>query len=55
METLWSRFSIVVVLAKSAEIWTAFKEVMRGFRKETLQITQKEYAENTKKRMELVK
>ena len=44
--------------SKSAEIWTAFKEVMRGFsrkRNSFYKLLKKEYAENMKKRMELVK
>ena len=44
--------------SKSAEIWTAFKEVMRAFsrkRNSFYKSLKKEYAENMKKRMELVK
>jgi hypothetical protein len=44
--------------SKSAEIWTAFKEVMRGFsrkRNSFYKSLKKEYAEKMKKRMELVK
>ena len=44
--------------SKSAEIWTAFKEVMRLFsrkRNSFYKSLKKEYAENMKKRMELVK
>ena len=44
--------------SKSAEIWTAFKEVMRTFsrkRNSFYKSLKKEYAENMKKRMELVK
>jgi hypothetical protein len=43
---------------KSAQIWTAFKEVMRAFsrkRNSFYKSLKKEYAENMKKRMELVK
>ncbi len=44
--------------SKSAEIWAAFKEVMRTFsrkRNSFYKSLKKEYAENMKKRMELVK
>ena len=44
--------------SKSGEIWTAFKEVMRAFsrkRNSFYKSLKKEYAENMKKRMELVK
>ncbi len=44
--------------SKSAEIWTAFKEVMRAFsrkRNSFYKSLKKEYAENMKKRMGLVK
>ena len=44
--------------SKSAEIWTAFKEVMRLFsrkRNSFYKSLKKEYAENMKKRMEFVK
>ncbi|MEC8257173.1 MAG: DUF349 domain-containing protein, partial [Bacteroidota bacterium] len=60
MEALRSSFFDCgsVSRSKSAEIWTAFKEVMRGFsrkRNSFYKLLKKEYAENMKKRMELVK
>ena len=60
MEALRSSFFDCgsVSRSKSAEIWTAFKEVMRAFsrkRNSFYKLLKKEYAENMKKRMELVK
>ena len=60
METLRTSFfdSGSVSRGKSGEIWTAFKEVMREFsrkRNSFYKSLKKEYAENMKKRMELVK
>ena len=60
MEALRSSFFDCgsVSRSKSAEIWTAFKEVMRAFsrkRNAFYKLLKKEYAENMKKRMELVK
>ena len=60
MEALRSSFFDCgsVSRSKSAEIWTAFKEVMRAFsrkRNSFFKLLKKEYAETMKKRMELVK